>query len=109
MSSLKFSDEPTLKEIQKYMLDMEEERGFAGNDLSSTYLLLVEEIGELVKAIRKSHIGLGQDVNKKYEHDVEGEIADILIVLTCISNRLGVDMAKALKDKEEKNKQRVWK
>ncbi|HSE29417.1 MAG TPA: MazG nucleotide pyrophosphohydrolase domain-containing protein [Candidatus Saccharimonadales bacterium] len=109
MSKLKFSDAPTLKEVQQYTLDMERERGFADEHVSGKCLLLVEEVGELVKAIRKSHFGIAQDVNKKYEHDVEGEIADILIVLNCIANKLGVDVEQALRDKEEKNKKRVWK
>lgn len=109
MSNLKFSKTLTLTELQKYVSQMEVERGFTEDHISAKCLLLVEEVGELVKAIRKSHIGTAQDINKKYDHDVEGEVADILIVLTTVANRLGVDMQKALIDKEEKNKKRVWK
>lgn len=109
MSNLKFTNEPTIKELQKYVAQMETERGFDSEHIAAKCLLLVEEVGELVKAIRKTHIGTAQDVNKKYDHDIEGEVADILIVLTTVANRLGVDMQKALIDKEEKNKKRVWK
>lgn len=109
MSSLKFSDSVNLGELQDYIRKMESQRGFDKEHISGKCLLLTEEVGELVKAIRKSHFGVAVDVNKKYEHDVPGEIADILIVLTTIANRLDINIEQALRDKEEKNKQRVWK
>lgn len=88
---------------------MEQERGFSNQDLAPKLLLLAEEVGELIKSVRKSHADIGLDVNKKYDHDTAGELADILIVLTCVANRLGVDLEKAFRDKEEKNKSRTWK
>lgn len=87
---------------------MEEERGFTHEDVVTQCLLLVEEIGELYKAIRKSHTNMGVDINKTYNFDIPGEVADIIIVLTAVANRLGVDMEKAFRDKEEENKQRTW-
>lgn len=70
--------------------------------------MLNEEVGELMKCVRKSHANMRIDQNKVYELDAAGEIADILIVLTTIANKMGVDMEKAFRDKEEKNKQRDW-
>jgi NTP pyrophosphatase (non-canonical NTP hydrolase) len=108
VSKLHLPANATLKDIQKYVQEMEEERGFANQSMLQPALLLSEEIGELMKCIRKSHAGMGIDQNKTYDFDAAGEIADILIVLTAIANRFGVDMEKAFREKEEVNKQRTW-
>ncbi|HUC89759.1 MAG TPA: MazG nucleotide pyrophosphohydrolase domain-containing protein [Patescibacteria group bacterium] len=109
MSALHLKTNPTLDDIQKYVQDMLEERGFAGQDVMQRFLLLTEEMGELAKCIRKSHAGMAIDANKEYELDAAGEIADILLVLTSVANQLGINMESAFREKEEKNKLRVWK
>lgn len=48
------------------------------------------------------------DTNKVYDLDAAGGVADILIVLTAIANKLGIDMEQAFREKEERNKQRIW-
>lgn len=108
MSSLTLPKNPTLEDIQQYVKVMEAERGFADQGVLQPALLLVEEIGELMKCVRKSHAGMRVDTNKTYDFDAAGEIADIIIVLTSVANRLGVDMEQAFRDKEDKNKQRTW-
>jgi len=108
MSNLHLQDNPTLKNIQEYVIAMEKERGFADQSVLQPALLLVEEIGELMKCVRKSHAGMRIDANKQYSLDAASEIADILIVLTSVANRLGVDMEQALREKEEINKRRSW-
>lgn len=70
--------------------------------------MLAEEVGELMKCIRKSHADMRIDQNKVYEMDTAGEIADILIVLTTIANKLDLDIEQAFRAKEEKNKLRDW-
>lgn len=108
MSNLHLKANPTLADIQQYVKTMEVERGFADQSAVQSSVLLIEEIGELFKIIRKVHADMGIDINKKYELDAAGEIADIILVLTSVANRLGVDMEQALRDKEEKNKLRTW-
>ena len=109
MSKLYLKPNPTLADIQQYVKDLEVERGFIDQNVLQNFLLLSEEIGELAKVIRKTHAGMSVDAAKKYEFDAAGEFADILIMLTAVANRLGVDMEQALRDKEKRNKQRVWK
>ena len=109
MSNLRLKPSPTLADIQQYVRELETERGFTKDSIVDKSLLLVEEIGELCKVVRKYHTNLGIDAAKTYELDAAGEVADIIIVLATIANRLGVDMEQALRDKEEKNKQRTWK
>jgi NTP pyrophosphatase (non-canonical NTP hydrolase) len=109
VSKLVLKDKPTLADIQQYVRDMEAERGFTEEDITSQCLLLAEEVGELFKCVRKTHTTLGMDSAKKYDIDPAGEVADILIMLTAIANRLDIDIEKALRDKEEQNKKRNWK
>lgn len=108
MSNLFLKDSPTLADIQQYVIAMEKERGFSHEGVVPQCLLLVEEVGELCKVIRKHHTTMGVDVNKKYDFDAAGEIADVFIMLNAVANRLGIDIEKALRDKEEQNKQRTW-
>jgi NTP pyrophosphatase (non-canonical NTP hydrolase) len=107
MSNLHLKENPTLGDIQKYVDDMVHERGFHGQSITQECMMLTEEIGELMKCVRKTG-GMRMDAAKTYDIDPAGEVADILIVLASIANRLGVDMEQAFRDKEEKNKQRTW-
>jgi NTP pyrophosphatase (non-canonical NTP hydrolase) len=97
---------PTLKNIQQYVINMETERGFIDEEIIRKCLLLGEEVGELFKAIRKIE-NIKVDPNSKI-NQVDHELADILIYLCEIANRLDIDLEKAFRDKEELNKQRVW-
>ena len=108
MSKLHLRPDPTLGDIQQYVRDMEAERGFTKHDITSQCLLLAEEVGELFKCIRKSHTTLGIDAGKKYEFDPAGEVSDVLMMLVAVANRLDIDIEKAFRKKEEKNKTRVW-
>ena len=108
MSNLHLKSNPSLNDWQDYINDMMRERGFQDQPVSQACLLLVEEVGELLKCLRKSHAGMRMDVNKKYDLDPAGEVADILIVLTCIANQLNINLEEALRSKEEQNKQRTW-
>lgn len=109
MSNLSLKQNPTLADIQQYVIAMEQERGFTQQGVVEQTLLLVEEVGELCKVIRKHHTSLGIDTGKEYDFDTAGEVADVLIMLNAVANRLGVDIERALRDKEEQNKKRTWK
>lgn len=103
-------DTNSLREVQKYIEDMNEVRGFNNESIQDRMLLLTEEIGELAKSIRKTSTNMCTDVNKQYNYDtVESEIADCFYVLTSVASYLNIDVFKSLKDKEEKNIHRVWK
>lgn len=98
---------PDLAALQAYVGQMERERGFAKSPVQQQCLLLGEEVGELFKAIRKQQ-GLRLDAASKVG-TIDEELADILIYLCSIANRLDINLETALRDKEEVNKQRVWK
>lgn len=99
-------DKPTLANFQKYVSELEKERGFSPQTIIDKCLLLGEEVGELFKAVRKSE-GLLIDTNSSFT-EIGDELTDIFIYLCAISNRKGIDLEKAFRMKEEKNKQRIW-
>lgn len=108
-STLYLKPNPTLVDIQQYVTDLEKERGFTKHTTLEQCLLLMEEVGELAKCVRKSAATMGTDTAKQYDFNVAGEFADILIVMCAVANRLDVDLEQALREKEEENKRRVWK
>jgi NTP pyrophosphatase (non-canonical NTP hydrolase) len=55
---------------------------------------LVEEVGELSRAL-SHHLGAKRPKPGEALGSVEEELADILFVLTCLSNQLGVDLTAA--------------
>jgi NTP pyrophosphatase (non-canonical NTP hydrolase) len=95
-----------LDDVQRYVALMEEERGFSHRDVISQCLLLGEEVGELFKAVRK-HEKMRVDPNSRIAN-VEEELADVLIYLCAIANRLDVRLDEALRKKEAINETRVW-
>ena len=105
----KLSDESSINEIQSYIKKVMEIRGFNKEKSSDKILLLVEEVGELAKAIRKNEKNLGIDKTKEYNYSsIESEIADVFIVLLSICDILNIDLLKAFLNKEEENIKRIW-
>ena len=105
----KLSDKSSINEIQSYIKEVMEIRGFNKEKSSDKILLLVEEVGELAKAIRKNERKLGIDKTKEYNYSsIESEIADIFIVLLSICDILNIDLLKVFLDKEEENIKRTW-
>ena len=105
----KLSNQSSINEIQSYIKKVMEVRGFNKEKPSDKILLLVEEVGELAKAIRKNESKLGIDKTKEYNYSsVESEIADVFIVLLSICDILNIDLLKAFFYKEEENIKRIW-
>lgn len=96
----------SLEEIQQYVADMEVERGFSDRPVIEQCLQLGEEVGEVFKAVRK-HQHLHLDPNSKVG-TVGDELADVLIYLCAIANRMDIDLADALRSKEAINETRTW-
>ena len=100
----------TLSDIQTYIKKVLQLRGFEGQTAKDKILLLVEEVGELAKAVRKNSSGASVDLQKIKNYDsVESEIADVLIVLISVANTLDIDIFESLKEKEQININRKWK
>lgn len=97
----------TLAEWQEYVQRKIEERGFADETTQQKFLLLVEEVGELAKALRPLEGIKTSDDSSKLE--VKHEMADIFWLLCCLANGLGIDLDEAIRSKDAKNEKRVWK
>lgn len=106
MTSLSLKPSPTLSDIQQYVRDMERERGFDDETTLGKCLLLGEEVGELFRAIRKNE-GIKTDPNSP-RPEISHEMADILIYLSSLANRFGINLEQAFREKEEINKMRTW-
>jgi len=100
------NDHPTLSAVQRYVADLEVERGFIDQSVLDKCLLLGEEIGELFKAIRKAE-GLKIDPSSSVG-EIGDELADVLIYLCAIANRCGIDLETAFRSKECTNHRRTW-
>lgn len=98
--------DPTLPDLQALVGQLARERGFGGETVPEVFTLLVEEVGELAKAIRKAN---GQKIGAhSQQHEVAEEAADVLWLLLDICNRLGVDLEQAFRAKEVINQGRDW-
>ena len=83
------------------------ERGFDTKDVSKKLVMLMEEAGELAKAVRK-HVGMKfTDTTKQQE--LREELADVQIVLLGLASMLDEDVFSAVIDKEKKSRTRKWK
>lgn len=102
------NERSSVPSLQNYIHDMVVRRGFDEETPRDALLLLVEEIGELAKAMRK-YIGLKTDQNKQERYtQLEHEMADVFIYLLDIANLLDISLVSALKDKEAENEKRNW-
>lgn len=104
----KLSKKSSVEELQKYIKDMLEVRGFR-TSLLERMCLLTEEIGELAKEVRKTDNNLMIDINKNYNSNLENEITDVFICLMGMCELLDMDIVQGLKNKEEINFKREWK
>lgn len=97
----------SLKKLQKYIWQMNIDRGFNLEDPAKKLVMLIEEVGELAKAIRKEAGLKFSDSTKQTE--LKEELADVQIVLLGLSAMLDVDMFEAVIAKETRNRKRSWK
>ena len=94
--------------LQQYIHDMVVRRGFDKETPRDILLLMVEEVGELAKAVRK-HLGLKSDEERKERYPkLEGELADVFIYLLDLANLLEISLFHALHEKEQENEKRSW-
>jgi len=97
---------PNLTDFQKYVAELETERGFSDQSAQTKCLLMGEELGELFKAVRKAErIAIDPESTVG---DIGDELTDIFIYLCAIANRYNIDLEQAFLSKEEQNKKRTW-
>jgi len=100
-------EHPTLIDLQKYMDEVCKERGWVKDTYAEKFLLLIEEVGELAKAIRKT-AGLYEERSKPKNVELVEEFADVLSYLLDLANYFQIDLEKAFREKEQVNESRTW-
>ncbi len=100
-------DKVTLFELQKRVTEAEIRKGHIGDDIKTKCFLLMEEVGEMVKAIR---IFIGMRIHSKTaKHNLEDELGDVLFLVIAIANRAGVNLVRALLNKIAKDEVKIYK
>lgn len=99
------TDDITLKQLQAYIKAKIAERGFDQETTQQKFALLVEEVGELAKALRKQNGIKIADDSATFE--IKEEAADVFWSLIAVCNTLDIDLFEAVRLKEEKNATRI--
>ena len=96
-----------IRELTTYVGIKIKERGFEDEAINERLLMLVEEVGELVKAVRKSN-GMFVDVNREITSHIGEELSDVLNMLFAVAIGLDIDLAQEFQSKEALIDQRTY-
>jgi NTP pyrophosphatase (non-canonical NTP hydrolase) len=92
---------PSLASVQEYYRRIATERGFEKETAQECFMLLVEEVGEFARTLRK-RTGIARHQQDQAQRE-DLELADILLYVVHMANLLGVDLTEAIREKEEIN------
>ncbi len=98
----------TIKNLQEHIDYKIKQRGFQDESLHERTLLLVEEIGELVKEVRKVS-GMYVEKNRKIKYEIGKEIAEVINLIFAVGIKLGINIEKEFIEKEKINDKRSYK
>lgn len=96
----------SLKKLQARIWQMNKDRGLNTEDASKKLVMLMEEVGELAKAVRKVSGMKFTDTTKQTE--LSEELADVMIVLLGLASMMDIDLFDAVIAKEAINNSRTW-
>jgi NTP pyrophosphatase (non-canonical NTP hydrolase) len=99
-------NEYTLAYLQEHVKQAEIRKGHIGDSVVTKCFLLMEEVGEMCKAIR---ILIGMKIHSKTaKHNLEDELGDVLFLIIAIANRSGIKLDQALLNKIQKDEAKVY-
>jgi len=96
----------SLLELQRYVSELCEERGFGEEAVSQKFMLLAEEVGEFAKAARKQ-AGLAVATDAQHQ-DLNEEAGDVLTIFLDLCNKLEINVDEAFRRRQETNQTRTW-
>ena len=102
-------ENPTLADLQLYIKQIGEERGWDKNNYLEIFLLFSEEVGELAKAMRNRAGLYAEKAKENNIYELEEEFADVLNYLLDLSNVFNIDLETAFRKKDKANSKRIWK
>lgn len=100
-------EKPTLGDLQRYVAEVCQERGWTKDTPAEKFVLFIEEVGELAKAMRKA-AGLYEERAKPGQWALEEEFADVLSYLLDLANCFQIDLEVVFRAKEQVNQSRTW-
>jgi len=89
---------PAIKSFQHYYRQVALQRGYSKENARDCLLLMVEEVGELARALRKKAKLLRY--GKMIDNQEALELADVFIYVVHMANILKVDLSKVVQEKE---------
>lgn len=105
------SENPTLRECQAFHEWLDREKGFS-RDLPLNVMLLVEEVGEVAKEVRRiERARRAQDFRAESENarrNLREELADCLAYIVKLANYTEIDLEEAYVEKMRVNVSRDW-
>jgi len=104
-------ENPTMQDFQEMVIKQKEYLGFDWSNQINECFYLIEEVGELAAAIRRSMKGGSIDHESRGESSKQAiaeEIADCMIFLLSIANQHEIDLETAFRNKIHKNLNRTW-
>jgi NTP pyrophosphatase (non-canonical NTP hydrolase) len=113
---LEFPEPMNLAALQEHCARVCHHFGWDNHTHEKAFLLMMEEIGELAKAMRKvMGYAIEQDNPYKPVQDqsavranIEEEFADVLNYFIELANRFDIDLEKVYRNKMTQNFQRSW-
>jgi len=100
--------EGTIRHLQEYIEQKLKERKFDDETLHERLLLLTEEVGELINACRKL-TGMNVDEAREITNEAGEELTDVINMIFSVGIKLGLDMEKEFRKKEERIDKRRYK
>jgi NTP pyrophosphatase (non-canonical NTP hydrolase) len=101
-----------LRDYQEFHRWFDKRQGWDDENLSTTMLLLVEEIGEVAQVLKKTRWRAESEgeaaAMDEFRGELGAELADCLAYLLKLSSRSGIDLEAAYLAKMEKNLTRTW-
>ena len=92
---------PNVRAFQRYYGRVARQRGYERESAQNCLLLMVEEVGELARAIRKREKLVRHGSSAKVSE--AQELADVFLYVIHMANILDLDLGSAVRDKEELN------
>lgn len=92
---------PSVRAFQHYYKRVASQRGYEKENARDCLLLMVEEVGELARALRKRENLVRHGAFRAV--DEASELADVFLYVIHMANILGLDLGAAVQDKEKIN------
>ncbi|AVK83774.1 pyrophosphatase [Lysinibacillus sp. B2A1] len=97
-----------ISNMQKYVRQFSEEKGFTVNTIQTRMLYLVTEIGELAQEILSISFHPTEEKIKLTKENIGLEMYDVIFNVVDLANQLDIDLEDAFQKKMEINKYRTW-